>query len=86
MANNLANEAVENLILIGSPNRGSPVADHFVSQGIIVCDPAVYDLLSGSDATKVDVNTNTKYHTMLVIGQLNMHFHSYPMILIVQLH
>jgi hypothetical protein len=50
--------------MIGTPNRGSPVADHFVSRGIIICDPAVYDLLSGSDATIPDVNTNTKYHTI----------------------
>ena len=64
LANNLANEDVANLIMIGTPNRGSPVADHFVGQGIIVCAPAVYDLLSDSDATKADVNTNTKYHTI----------------------
>ena len=50
--------------MIGTPNRGSPVADHFVSRVIIICDPAVYDLLSGSDATIPDVNTNTKYHTI----------------------
>ena len=64
LANNLANEDVANLIMIGTPNRGPPVADYFVSRGIIVCDPAVYDLLSGSDATLADVNTNTKYHTI----------------------
>lgn len=45
LANNLANEDVANLIMIGTPNRGSLVADHFMSRGIIFCDPAVYDLL-----------------------------------------
>jgi hypothetical protein len=40
--------------MIGTPNRGSPLADHFVGQEIIVCAPAVYDLLSDSNATKVD--------------------------------
>jgi pimeloyl-ACP methyl ester carboxylesterase len=64
LANNLANEDVENLIMIGTPNRGSPVADHFVGQGIIVCAPAVYDLLSDSDAAKAPTNPNTNYHTV----------------------
>ena len=50
--------------MIGTPNRGSPVADHFIGQGIIVCTPAVYDLLTDSDATIADINTNTKYHTI----------------------
>lgn len=36
LANNLANEDIANLIVIGTPNRGSPVADHFVGQGTIV--------------------------------------------------
>jgi pimeloyl-ACP methyl ester carboxylesterase len=64
LANNLANEDVANLIIIGTPNRGSPVADHFVGQGIIVCAPAVYDLLSDSNATMVSANPNTDYHTI----------------------
>jgi hypothetical protein len=64
LANNLANADVANLIIIGTPNRGSPVADHFVGQGIIICAPAVYDLLSDSDATKVSTNPNTNYHTI----------------------
>ena len=64
LADNLANDDVANLIMIGTPNRGSPVADHFVDQGIIVCAPAVYDLLSNSNATKVPANPNTNYYTI----------------------
>jgi triacylglycerol esterase/lipase EstA (alpha/beta hydrolase family) len=51
LANNMASDDVENLIMIGTPNAGSPLAEHFVSQGIIVCDPAIFDLLPGSAAT-----------------------------------
>ncbi|MGH9984657.1 MAG: esterase/lipase family protein [Nitrososphaeraceae archaeon] len=64
LSNSFANEDVANLIMLGTPNRGSPVADHFVGQGIIVCDPAVYDLLTDSNATKVPAYPNTNYHTI----------------------
>lgn len=64
LTKNLAYDDVANLIMIGTPNRGSLAADYFVGQGIIVCAPAVYDLLSESNATKVPPNPNTNYYTV----------------------
>jgi uncharacterized alpha/beta hydrolase family protein len=50
---------VANLIMIGTPNAGSPVAETND-----VCAPAVYDLRLGANATKAAVNPNTKYYTI----------------------
>ena len=50
---------VANLIMIGTPNAGSPVAETND-----VCAPAVYDLRLGANATKAVVNPNTKYYTI----------------------
>ena len=50
---------VANLIMIGTPNARSPLAES--------CDigiPAVYDLRPGSAATEVKMNPNTKYYTI----------------------
>jgi pimeloyl-ACP methyl ester carboxylesterase len=57
----LANETkdVANLIMIGTPNAGSPLAESSE-----VCTPAVYDLRPGSAATEVKMNPNTKYYTI----------------------
>jgi uncharacterized alpha/beta hydrolase family protein len=57
----LANDTkdVANLVMIGTPNAGSPLA-----QASEVCTPAVYDLRPGAAATEVKMNPNTKYYTI----------------------
>jgi uncharacterized alpha/beta hydrolase family protein len=50
---------VANLIMIGTPNAGSPVAETNYP-----CAPAVYDLRLGANATKAVINPNTKYYTI----------------------
>ena len=57
LANNT--QDVANLIMIGTPNAGSPLA-----QTSEICTPAVYDLRPGAAATKVEMNPNTKYYTI----------------------
>jgi len=53
------NKAVANLIMIGTPNAGSPIA-----QSSNICEPAVEDLKPGAADTKVGMNPNTKYYTI----------------------
>jgi triacylglycerol esterase/lipase EstA (alpha/beta hydrolase family) len=53
------NKAVANLIMIGTPNAGSPIA-----QSSNICKPAVEDLKPGAADTKVGMNSNTKYYTI----------------------
>lgn len=50
---------VVNLIMIGTPNAGSPIA-----QNNNLCAPAIYDLRPGAADTKVKMNPNTKYYTI----------------------
>ena len=50
---------VANLIMIGTPNAGSPTAETND-----VCAPAVFDLRPGANATKAAMNQNTKYYTI----------------------
>ena len=57
LANNT--QDVANLIMIATPNAGSPI-----SQTSEICAPAVYDLRAGSAATQVEMNPNTKYYTI----------------------
>jgi len=57
LANNTKD--VANLVMIGTPNAGSPIA-----QESEVCTPAVYDLRPGAAATEVKMNPNTKYYTI----------------------
>jgi uncharacterized alpha/beta hydrolase family protein len=52
-------KAVANLIMIGTPNAGSPIA-----QSSNICEPAVEDLKPGAADTKVGMNSNTKYYTI----------------------
>ena len=52
-------DSVANLIMIGTPNAGSPIAI-----GSIICAPAVFDLVPFSDATMAKRNLNTKYNTI----------------------
>jgi pimeloyl-ACP methyl ester carboxylesterase len=57
LANNT--QDVANLIMIGTPNAGSPLAENNE-----VCAPAVYDLKPGAPDTKVKENKNTQYYTI----------------------
>jgi uncharacterized alpha/beta hydrolase family protein len=50
---------VANLIMIGTPNAGSPAAETNNA-----CAPAVFDLRPGANATKAVMNPNTKYYTI----------------------
>jgi uncharacterized alpha/beta hydrolase family protein len=50
---------VANLIMIGTPNAGSPAA---VTND--ACAPAIFDLRPGASATKAAMNPNTKYYTI----------------------
>ena len=57
LANNTKD--VANLVMIGTPNAGSPLAESSEE-----CKPAVYDLRPGAAATEVKMNPNTKYYTI----------------------
>lgn len=57
LANNT--QDVANLIMIGTPNAGSPLAENNE-----MCAPAVYDLRPGSASTIVEQNQNTNYYTI----------------------
>jgi uncharacterized alpha/beta hydrolase family protein len=50
---------VANLIMIGTPNAGSPAAETNNA-----CPPAIFDLRPGANATKASMNPNTKYYTI----------------------
>jgi uncharacterized alpha/beta hydrolase family protein len=52
-------QGVANLIMIGTPNSGSPIA-----QNNNLCAPAIYDLKPGAPDTKVKMNPNTRYYTI----------------------
>jgi triacylglycerol esterase/lipase EstA (alpha/beta hydrolase family) len=54
-----ANTAVANLIMIGTPNAGSPLANNNNE-----CSPAVKDLRPGAADTKAERNQNTNYYTI----------------------
>jgi triacylglycerol esterase/lipase EstA (alpha/beta hydrolase family) len=56
LTNNTTND-VANLLMIGTPNAGSPLAE-----SCEVGTPAVYDLRPGAAATEVKMNPNTKYY------------------------
>jgi pimeloyl-ACP methyl ester carboxylesterase len=53
---------VANLIMIGTPNAGSPLAVIYSDEEW--CLPAGDDLKPGSDATQAIQNLNTNYHTI----------------------
>ena len=50
---------VANLVMIGTPNQGTPLAE-FTS----ACSPAISDVLPGANATKAKMNPNTNYWTI----------------------
>ena len=53
---------VANLIMIGTPNAGSPLADDFHNND--PCKPAVEDLRTNAADTTARQNTNTNYYTI----------------------
>src|SRR5919197_5006052 len=61
---------VANLIMIGTPNRGDPLANEaasvppFFDFTNFFCRPAVYDLKIGADDTNAHDNPNTNYYTI----------------------
>jgi hypothetical protein len=64
---------VANLIMIGTPNRGSPLADfidYFISlipssnSSSFFCTPALYDWETDAEATQVRENPHTSYYTI----------------------
>jgi uncharacterized alpha/beta hydrolase family protein len=50
---------VANLIMIGTPNAGSPAAETNDA-----CAPAIFDLRPEANATRAEMNPNTKYYTI----------------------
>ena len=50
---------VENLIMIGTPNNGTPLAETTNS-----CSPAIWDVMPDAPATKSGMNGNTNYWTI----------------------
>jgi pimeloyl-ACP methyl ester carboxylesterase len=73
LANDPFNDDVEKLIMIGTPNYGSPLAIGSLTvpppivpffQAFGLCAPAVFDLIPGSDATQSQINHNTLYYTI----------------------
>jgi pimeloyl-ACP methyl ester carboxylesterase len=62
LANNLSDDDVANLIMIGTPNKGSLLADRFGSTD--ACKPAIFDFTTNSPILNVQKNSHTKYHTI----------------------
>jgi pimeloyl-ACP methyl ester carboxylesterase len=50
---------VENLIMIGTPNNGTTLAT-----ASNPCAPAIFDVLPGAQATRVEMNIHTRYWTI----------------------
>lgn len=62
LANNPLSDDVANLIMIGTPNEGSPLADRYYLRDD--CKPAVYDLMTTSPVLRVEKNEHTAYYTI----------------------
>jgi len=67
LANNLSNSDIANLIMIGTPNKGTPIADE-TAQGNS-CTPAIFDFTTNSPILNVVKNPNTNYYTIAGIWQ-----------------
>jgi hypothetical protein len=52
-------KSVANLLMIGTPNSGTPMAERTSA-----CAPAVWDVLPESTATKAAMNPSTTYYTI----------------------
>jgi hypothetical protein len=71
LANDPLND-VEKLIMIGTPNQGSPMANwaKMVTSDItplfgeFLCAPAIYDLIPCSDAVRSQIHNGTTYYTI----------------------
>ena len=50
LTNNLTNDAIADFIMIGTPNKGSPVEDKYYESD--KCTPAASDLRTDSDIAK----------------------------------
>jgi pimeloyl-ACP methyl ester carboxylesterase len=61
LANNMDRRDVANLIMIGTPNAGSPLAD---IPGSDSCYPAINDIKTGAEDTLAGRNSNTQYYTI----------------------
>src|SRR5437899_2021606 len=59
LSNNIGSSDVANLIMIGTPNAGDPLAD--INSITDPCKPAVYDLETGAPDTLAPRNPNTLY-------------------------
>ena len=59
LANNLANDDVANLIMVGTPNAGSPLA--LLTND---CYPGILDIRPGAPPTNVRQNIHTQYYTI----------------------
>ena len=66
-------QSVANLIMIGTPNSGTPIAER-----TSLCAPAVWDVLPEATATKAGLNPNTKYYT--IAGDWEKNIGGNPMI------
>ena len=72
LANNPSIGDVANLIMIGTPNAGSPRAENrdpeVINNANWICSPfsdqAINDLIPGSAATQVKKNNHTQYYTI----------------------
>ena len=62
LANNPLSDDVANLIMIGTPNQGSPLADRYYLQDD--CKPAVFDLRTTAPVLRAEKNEHTVYHTI----------------------
>jgi triacylglycerol lipase len=63
LGNNLSNRDIANLIMIGTPNGGSPFAGP-LTDPTDPCTPAVSDIRVGADDTLAHRNNNTQYYTI----------------------
>jgi pimeloyl-ACP methyl ester carboxylesterase len=79
LSNDLSNDDIANLIMIGTPNLGSPLATAslaFAAGSLTIspmmypylraffCLPALQDLVPDSPATEAEINENTQYYTI----------------------
>jgi triacylglycerol esterase/lipase EstA (alpha/beta hydrolase family) len=77
LADNITRNDVANLIMIGTPNAGSPLADLVVRSSLSfyaafgnafanywLCKPAIYDLQTNAIDTHAAQNPNTNYYTI----------------------
>jgi pimeloyl-ACP methyl ester carboxylesterase len=60
--NTLSSSDVANLIMIGTPNAGDPLADIYHSSD--PCKPAVFDLETNASDITAQRNPNTQYYTI----------------------